>query len=152
MTGASLLDMCLGSLSQFGQYKYHSFSPCLYSSAFKNALLTASLCNSDVSCKANALTYARAKVDNNDYKTLKVVGIAKDGHRILGPYKSDGSLWQPCDVDICNGLTIEGSYYYVLTNFYPYTIGCWGPANSVASSFSLSCTNNPRVCGTRMLQ
>ena len=81
---------------------------------------------------------------------LKVVGIAKDGHKILGPFKSDGSLWQPCDVDICNGVIINGSYYYAMTNFYPYSIGCWGPATSTGS-LALTCTTNQRVCSSRLL-
>jgi hypothetical protein len=68
---------------------------------------------------------------------------------ILGPYTSAGKLWQPCDVDACNGVTIDGKYYYVLSNFYPYTIGCWGPANP--TSYALSCTTNERVCSSRML-
>lgn len=58
-----------------------------------------------------------------------VIGIAKDGHLIYGPFKSDGSLWQPCDVDICNGVIEGTSYNYVATLFFPYTVGCWGPGN-----------------------
>lgn len=75
------------------------------------------------------------------------IGIARDGHMILGPYKDDGTLWQPCEVDVCNGVTIDGSYHYVLTRFFPYSIGCWGPASK--TSYDLSCSTNERVCNER---
>ena len=35
------------------------------------------------------------------------IGLAKDGHIIYGPYRIDGTLWQTCDVDICNGRMID---------------------------------------------
>jgi len=65
---------------------------------------------------------------------MKPVGLAKDGHVIWGPYKEtdDGSfrLWESCDVDICNGAFVNGSYGYASTLFHPYTVGCWGPGKS----------------------
>ena len=54
-----------------------------------------------------------------------IVGIAKDGHVIVGPYKSAGKLWQPCDVDDWNGVYVEWSnglgatYMYAMTMFHP---------------------------------
>ena len=63
-------------------------------------------------------------------KTLRPIGIAKDGHKIYGPYNENGQLWEPCDVDYCNGRYINGEYVYVVTMFYPYIVGCWGPANT----------------------
>lgn len=87
---------------------------------------------------------------NVDSRLQQVVGIAKDGHKILGPYKSNGALWQPCEVDICNGVKIGDSYYYVMTSFYPYTIGCWGPSTS-QNYATLSCSANKRVCAARNL-
>ena len=59
-----------------------------------------------------------------------VMGIAKDGHKIMGPYKQDKTLWQPCDVDFCNGVTQNGEYFYVMTLFHPYTLNCWGPSTT----------------------
>lgn len=61
-------------------------------------------------------------------KRLIPIGIARDGHLIYGPYNSNGLLWKPCDVDLCNGRIINGQYAYVMTTFFPYTIGCWGPS------------------------
>lgn len=77
--------------------------------------------------------------------SLKPIGIALDGHIIYGPFKDSTSLWQPCDVDICNGKQINGNYGYVISNFHPYTIGCWGPGDSSSLSQS-TCTTNPRSC------
>ena len=58
-----------------------------------------------------------------------VFGIAKDGHVIYGPYNKDGELWSCEDVDLCNGFwTLGANYGYASTSFYPYTVGCWGPA------------------------
>ena len=52
-----------------------------------------------------------------------------DGHMIYGPFDSNGDLWQATDVDVCNGRLINGQYSYVMTTFFPYTIGCWGPGS-----------------------
>ena len=59
-----------------------------------------------------------------------VIGIAKDGHLLVGPYSNDsGDLWQCYDHDICNGTIDEdGNYVYVATTTFPYHLGCWGPA------------------------
>lgn len=59
---------------------------------------------------------------------MNPIGIAKDGHILWGPYKDDGTLWSDCDVDFCNGATINGAYGYASTSFFPYTVGCFGPA------------------------
>lgn len=72
-----------------------------------------------------------------------MIGLAKDGHKIYGPYDDDGENWQPGDVDVCNGRFINGEYAYVTTRFYPYTIGCWGPG-PVTSTFSPTCTQNSK--------
>ena len=93
ITGAAKLDSCLGSLTSIGLYKYHSFSPCVWSSAFKTSLTTPTLCNSDASCLSSSQTYARSKVTDLTKQTLQVIGIAKDGHQVVGPFKADGSIW-----------------------------------------------------------
>ena len=55
-----------------------------------------------------------------------VIGLAKDGHVIIGPYKPDGTTWG-CDRDVCNGAFVNGSYVYVGSDHFPYVVGCWGP-------------------------
>ena len=59
------------------------------------------------------------------------VGLARDGHVIVGPYNEDGELWSCDDHDICNGafLSTDSAYVYVSTSTFPYFVGCWGPAH-----------------------
>jgi len=78
-------------------------------------------------------------------RVTSIVGIARDGHMIVGPYKATGALWQPCDVDACNGVTVNGKYVYASTLFFPYTVACWGPATK-QSSFGAACSSNTNTC------
>ena len=52
----------------------------------------AKMCSEDDQCKLGLNSYASATVDARTRKQ-EVIGIAKDGHMIYGPYKDDGSLW-----------------------------------------------------------
>ena len=81
----------------------------------------------------------------DEKKNINPIGIAKDGRLIYGPYNSNGKLWQPCDVDICNGRYFAANNYgYVSTMFHPYFVSCWGPGNKV--NFGAKCSNNTRKC------
>ena len=40
----------------------------------------------------------------------KPIGLALDGHMILGPYKEDGSKWGCSQRDVCNGAFIGDQY------------------------------------------
>lgn len=56
-----------------------------------------------------------------------MLGIAKDGLLIIGPY-INGKKVDCKKLDQCNGMTLkDGSYVYIFTDTYPYTIGCFGP-------------------------
>lgn len=85
------------------------------------------MCSSGSLCKTDPKAYSLDAYSNS--KKLMVVGIAKDGHLLYGPYGNDGQLIDCKELDICNGKQVNGSYGYVFTNTYPYSIGCWGPAN-----------------------
>lgn len=74
-----------------------------------------------------------------------VHGVSKDGRPIYTPYHNGGDEYDPCDVDICNGMEIGGHYAYVSTLFHPYFLGCYGPGPD--SDYAQSCSQNPRVCG-----
>lgn len=75
----------------------------------------------------------------------QVVGIARDGHLLYGPYNSDLELWHCDDHDVCNGMFMQdGSYSYVSTVTHPYSIGCWGPATVQYVPHSLCSLN---TCG-----
>jgi hypothetical protein len=79
-------------------------------------------------------------------QTVTPIGLARDGRVIYGPFKADGTIWQPCDVDVCNGRYFGRQYGYVSTMFHPYFVGCWGPGNF--PELSQQCTTNPRKCHT----
>ena len=79
-------------------------------------------------------------------KYLTPLGIAKDGRIIWGPYDNNGNPWKSCDVDVCNGIKVGGSYGYVATSFHPYFVGCWGPGNY--PTVAQTCSANARSCGT----
>lgn len=91
-------------------------------------------------CASNTAQYMVSDIS----KSLTPVGLALDGHVIYGPWKSNTNTWDDCDVDVCNGLTVNGDYAYAMTNFHPYTIGCWGPGNK--SALRQSCSTNPKEC------
>eukprot|EP00349_Pseudokeronopsis_sp_Brazil_P008630 CAMPEP_0202965436 /NCGR_PEP_ID=MMETSP1396-20130829/9412_1 /ASSEMBLY_ACC=CAM_ASM_000872 /TAXON_ID= /ORGANISM="Pseudokeronopsis sp., Strain Brazil" /LENGTH=121 /DNA_ID=CAMNT_0049688149 /DNA_START=685 /DNA_END=1050 /DNA_ORIENTATION=+ len=94
-------------------------------------------------CKTTPFDYALEYLD--DYPSLTPMGIAKDGYIIWGPYKEDGTLWQSCDVDICNGAYVDGENYgYALTTFHPYILGCFGPGSNL--TMSQECSSNARQC------
>jgi hypothetical protein len=115
-------DLCLGSSMYSEAYHYYMFSPCIYENDVKSL---SGPCSSDVNCTADIRTYSVMKIKHAQ-KSFMPIGIAKDGHIIYGPYSNNKVLWQPCDVDICNGLIINNQYVYVSTMFHPYTVGCWG--------------------------
>ena len=73
------------------------------------------------------------------------IGLARDGHIIIGPYKSDGNTWGCDDRDVCNGAFVNGSYVYVGSSTFPYNIGCWGPGPDPL--YQVGCSSNS--CGSR---
>lgn len=92
-------DLCNGHPQQQGAYHYHGPSSCMPHSQEKNAL----------------------------------VGYALDGFGIYSMYDANGREYTNADLDECHGLTSEiewngkkvSMYHYVLTQEYPYTIGCF---------------------------
>ena len=69
------------------------------------------------------------------------MGLAKDGHIIVGPYNGDGELWSCDEHDICNGVFLsDNSYAYAMTYTFPYVVGCWGPGPEQAWKVDSSCT------------
>ena len=78
--------------------------------------------------------------------STNLVGIGKDGRVIYGPIKSTSgttdTLYDECDLDICNGMISENTgtdddgtttarsiYSYRATTFHPYLVGCFGPGS-----------------------
>lgn len=76
----------------------------------------------------------------------EVVGLSKDGRPIYSPFYSNGRAYSGCDVDICNGMEIEGNYAYVTTQFHPFIMGCYGPG-ATGELPRQQCSSKPRTCG-----
>ena len=72
------------------------------------------------------------------------MGLSKDGRPIYSPYYDNGKSYHDCEVDVCNGLWLQGNYGYVATFFHPYVMGCYGPGNYPVDT--QSCSGRPRDC------
>ena len=60
---------------------------------------------------------------------ITILGVAKDGHLIIGPYINGKMINCFKQLDQCNGMFLpDGSYVYVFTNTFPYSVGCLGPS------------------------
>ena len=71
------------------------------------------------------------------------MGIAFDGHIIVGPYNEDGELYVCADLDGCNGTFLsDNSYAYVMSRKFPYLVGCWGPANVIVTPVDSACSTD----------
>lgn len=81
------------------------------------------------------------------------LGIARDGHIIVGPYNEEGELWGCDDIDVCNGAWLsDNSYAYALTTTFPYGVGCWGGrAWHVLEPVASSCSNHRCLTGAMQL-
>jgi hypothetical protein len=105
---AETVDACIGHPAG-GAYHYHMLPPCLINTELETTEMCAlvSDCTNDV--KEYALDSYTLKA-----KTLTYIGLAKDGRPIVGPYNSDGLLFDCTTLDQCGGTTLsDGSYVYV---------------------------------------
>lgn len=100
------------------------------------------LCKDDSSCLSDAFTFGREASWSTTTNFGGEIGLAKDGHVIVGPYNADGELWDCSEYDVCNGTFIsDGSYVYVASAKFPYTVGCWGPGADLTSGVATSCSS-----------
>eukprot|EP00347_Sterkiella_histriomuscorum_P013113 403365969 len=138
-----VIDECLGGNLDNLVYSYRTFSPCIYPPAALNQYVD--FCQNNLLCFKREPTYMMQYFrENKRLQTLLVIGLAKDGRLIYGPFDENGKLWRACDLDMCNGKEINGHYSYVATPYYPYLVGCWGPSNN--STLQPTCTSNQRIC------
>ncbi|HUY62337.1 MAG TPA: YHYH protein [Candidatus Paceibacterota bacterium] len=92
-------DSCDGHPQSGGQYHYHGPSPCMPGATEPDA----------------------------------VVGYALDGFPITSMYDASGNYYTDAELDACHGTTSPivwngktvTMYHYVLTQEYPYTVGCF---------------------------
>lgn len=127
-TNEQPLDLCLGhnqKNSNSGMYHYHHLTPCLDTDFLSGK--TMSECKANTQCNQDKSAWSRSGYASMKYK--KVIGIAKFGHVMYGPYNSSEKLWGTDDVDSCNGAWSDDEFFYVGTAWHPYVIGCQGPAN-----------------------
>jgi YHYH protein len=134
---AEMVDGCLAHPQVSGIYHYHILPPCLVNAA---NLSPTTPCAVNQQCSSDIKGYALASYEN--YKSEMVLGIAKDGHFILGPYKDDGNLYDcTAGFDQCSGTTSgDGSYVYIFQNKYPYINDCFGPAQPKV--YQAGCSTN----------
>ena len=129
-------DQCLSHPTGAGEFHYHIASGCILNPPQGNL----SGCSPNIGCSTNVAGYSISSFSS--YTRLTVIGIAKDGHVIYGPYTSSGTQ-VTSGFDICNGMFYDtiGNYGYFVTQTYPYITGCFGPGNY--PSFKPNCTTNP---------
>lgn len=108
-----IFDECGGHPNTLGEYHYHTLSKCI-----------------------------------SDSNARSVVGFALDGYPITGPQIAPDNILTSDDLDECHGITsqitLDGrtvtSYHYVMTQDFPYSVGCFrgnpitSPSNIPASS------------------
>ena len=145
------MDKCLTVTDSAGYLHYDSIGLCMQPSGQTSTTLVPTLCPTeanDESCTDDPIAWAlQSWTTTSNYGGQ--VGLARDGHIIMGPYNSDGELWDCTtdDLDICNGRFFSedgGDYRYVTTETFPYTVGCWGPTNG-QTEFHASCASS--TCG-----
>jgi len=137
------LDNCLMHASPTGEEHYHSLSPCIKSGSITSTTVKPGLCQETSDCINDGHAWSRTNwSDTNNYGG--VVGIARDGHVIYGPYNADGEIWACEDHDVCNGFFLaDNSYGYAATSTFPYIVGCWGPGP--VQLYGTGCSNSD--CG-----
>ena len=134
------VDSCMGAPDSQSVYHYRAMPPCIYNRSIGVASLTS--CTKNANCNGNGLNYALNSFPRNtSVAGIQVMGLAKDGHLIYSPISSNGNVTHCYQLDMCNGrLMTSGDYAYFMTNYFPYTVGCWGPA--MDQKYVPSCTIN----------
>ncbi|CAF0813189.1 unnamed protein product, partial [Didymodactylos carnosus] len=115
---AEQVSNCLGYCQAAGIYHYHIESGCAF---YENSSKSVSGCSG--SCSTNIAVYSIGMYSN--YKTLIVIGIAKDGQVIYSPYNSAGTQ-VTSGFDACSGIFYDsvGNYGYFATQIFPYLWCC----------------------------
>ena len=146
-TEKDTLDLCLTHSSPQGIIHYHSLGACATASSQRSTTVVPGLCdNSYNTCLSDPYSYAKTQAWTTTTNHGGVFGLARDGHKIVGPYDANGELWDCTELDMCNGTFIsDGSYVYAPTATFPHVVGCWGPAAAATTRPSSTCTN--LACG-----
>ena len=128
-TPQDITDLCGHQIVGENILAYRGLAACMKEgSEFRSTTTAPQMCKEDDTCKDE---YELATFGKDQAFSTPVneepMGIARDGHIIVGPYNEDGELYGCDDVDVCNGTFLsDSSYAYVLTTKFPYAVGCWG--------------------------
>lgn len=109
-------------------FHYDRWSPCI--SRFDEApnIQAPGLCSSDEVCNNNPATFSLQEGFYDSFTYGSLLGLARDGHLVYGPYNPSGELWSKDEHDNCNGAFLDdGSYVYVSSATDPNLVNCWGP-------------------------
>lgn len=138
------MDLCGTHSSPNMELHYHSIGYCMKSGTHTSTSTAPALCATEADCNAeeNVVTWNLSTwTDKTNYGGY--VGLARDGHVILGPYNQSGETWSCDEHDVCNGVWLDdGSYAYVATTTFPYIVGCWGPGATTYTGVAPSCSTN----------
>jgi hypothetical protein len=130
-----------------GFWSYNTMSPCIITKPIFIPNRCTQLTGDKTECETDPWKWMIRNA-NGGWPTTSnyggVLGLARDGHMIVGPYDAAGEIWACDDHDFCNGTFLsDGSYAYVMTTTFPYVIGCWGPGTiqykRIESCSSRSC-------------
>ena len=117
------LDVCLSHPSPFGEFHYHFWGSCMIKGyGYWSDTDAPPLCRDKDSCTTATGTFTKSAAAPS--KTVfysganydEPIGLARDGHMIIGPYQQDGSAWGCGNHDICNGAFVDSQYVYVSTS------------------------------------
>ena len=129
------VDMCLGHATT---YHYHLISPCVIAPGSQGD--EPGPCRSGGRNPCDPVEQAMSEYPAE----LVVIGIAKDGHVMYGPYLSNGEEAVEAGLDVCNGAVglaeCDDSYAYFGTRTFPYLSGCFGAGGR--PDFVPQCTTN----------
>ncbi|CAF1279025.1 unnamed protein product [Didymodactylos carnosus] len=134
-SNAETVDACLAHCQTAGIYHYHIASSCVLNPPTGSI----SSCAGTTACNGLIANYSISGFAS--YQTMTVLGVARDGHVVYGPYLSAGTR-VTSGFDVCNGMFYDsiGNYAYFATSTYPYLTGCFGPGNY--PSFGPNCSSN----------
>ena len=105
------LDVCLSHPTPMSQFHYHFWSACSVKGyGFWSDTHATKLCREEENCttKAADVTINGTSGNQSSYFTPanwdKPIGLARDGHLIMGPYKdASGTRYDCTNRDVCNG-------------------------------------------------
>lgn len=140
-------DMCLHQINGTKVLSTRSYGTCMKPSSYTSIVDSPFMTDSVDATKQE--THLAKWARNTSFPSsakAEPMGIARDGHIIVGPYNSKGELYSCEDLDICNGTFLDdNSYAYVMTATFPYVVGCWGGrAWHITHKLNDSCSQN--VC------